>query len=89
MILEPLLGILQNPHIVEGNSEDEDAIKVVRGSHSAIKHLMEKKDSKAKRELKNVERRLVSWLGKVRGDVIRPQLEDYHEGVKNALNTIA
>jgi len=88
MIQEPLLEMLQKPNIVEEKSEDENVIKVVRGSRTAIKYLMEKKESEAKRELQNVERLLESWLENLGDDENRPQLDEYHENVKKALNTL-
>lgn len=88
MIQEPLLALLQNPKIVEDTSEDEYAIKVVRGSHTAIKFLMEKRESEAKRELQNVERLLKSWLGNLGEDKSSPQLEEYQRNVKRALTTL-
>ena len=87
MILEPLLEMLQNPHIVEEKSED--AIKVVRGFHTAIKYLMEKKESEAKSELINVKRLLENWLEGLGDDEYRPQLDVYHEKVKNVLSTLS
>ena len=88
MIQEPLLEMLQSPHIVEVNSEEENAIKVVRGSHTAIKYLMEKRETEAKRELLNVEKLLESWLENLGDDVNSPQLEGYYEKVKNVLSTL-
>jgi len=88
MIQEPLLEMLQSPHIVEVNSEDEYAIKVVRGSHTAIKYLMEKKESEAERELLNVERQLERWLENLGDDKNRPQLEDYHSNVKAVFSSL-
>jgi len=88
MIQEPLLEMLQSPNIVEDKTEDEYAIKVVRGSHAAIKYLMEKKESEAKRELLSVERLLESWLENLGCDENRPQLDDYHENVKNVIDAL-
>ena len=88
MVQEPLLALLQDPKIVEDTSEDEYAIKVVRGSHTAIKFLMENRESEAKRELQNVERLLESWLGNLGDDMSRPQLGEYQRNVKRALSTL-
>ena len=88
MIQVPLLELLQKPNIVEDKSGDEYAIKVVRGSHTAIKYLMEKKESEAKRELLNVERLLESWLENLGDDENRPQLDDYYVNVKSVLGTL-
>ena len=88
MIQGPLLEMLQKPNIVEDKTRDEYAIKVVRGSHTAIKYLMEKKESEAKRELLNVERLLESWLENLGDDENRPQLDDYYVNVKSVLGTL-
>ena len=88
MLQEPLLEMLQSPNIVEDKSEDEYAIKVVRGSHTAIKYLMEKKESEAKRELLSVERLLENWLENLGDDENRPQLDDYHENVKKVIGAL-
>ncbi len=88
MIQEPLLEMLQSPNIVEEKSEDEYAIKVVRGFHTAIKYLMEKKESEAKRELLNVERLLENWLENLGDEENRRQLDDYHENVKSVIGAL-
>jgi len=88
MIQEPLLEMLQSPNIVEDKSEDEFSIKVVRGSHTAVKYLMEKRESEAKREILNVERLLERWLENMGDDVNRPQLEGYYENVKMVSSTL-
>ena len=88
MIQVPLLEMLQKPNIVEDKTGDEYAIKVVRGSHTAIKYLMEKKESEAKRELLNVERLLESWLEDLGDDENRPQLDDYYVNVKSVVGTL-
>jgi len=87
-IQEPLLEMLQNPNIVESKSEDEYAIKVVRGSHTAIKYLMEKKESEAKREILNVEKLLERGMENLGDDVNRPQLEAYYKNVKMVSDSI-
>ena len=88
MIQGPLLEMLQKPFIVEDKSGDEYAIKVVRGSHTAIKYLMEKKESEAKRELLNVEKLLERWLENLGDDENRPQLDDYYKNVKSVVGTL-
>ena len=88
MIQGPLLEMLQKPNIVEDKTGDEYAIKVVRGSHTAIKYLMEKNGSEAKHELLNVERLLESWLEDLGDDENRSQLDDYYVNVKSVLGTL-
>lgn len=85
MIQEPLLGMLQNPNIVKEKSEDEYAIKIVRGSHRAIKYLMGNKVLEAKRELLYIEGILENWLNKLENDEFRPQLQAYLENVNRVL----
>lgn len=88
LIQKPMLELLQNPDVVKKRTEDEYAIKVVRGSHSAIKFLMETRAHEAKRELQNVEGILEGWLDGLEGDSIRLQLESFLGNVRSALSTL-
>ena len=85
-IQESLLAMLQNPNIVDDISGEEYAIKIVRGSHTAIKYLMEKKEAEARRELLNVDRILENLLSNLGNDVNRSQLQVFLDNVKKVIS---
>lgn len=87
-VQENMLELMQSKHKVESMDEANFIRQIVNQSSSAMRYLMERKDSDAKRELHRVLEHLEMWREIVGDEATRGRIDVYTQKMKHVINTI-